>query len=94
ELCIAGDSLAIGYINRPELMADKWQNNPFGKGKLYHSGDLARYTSDGQIEFLGRIDKQVKVNGYRIELDEIENAILAIRGISDCVVTVSHFDTH
>ncbi|MEZ1988403.1 non-ribosomal peptide synthetase, partial [Staphylococcus aureus] len=68
--------------------------NPFGKGKLYHSGDLARYTSDGQIEFLGRIDKQVKVNGYRIELDEIENAILAIRGISDCVVTVSHFDTH
>ncbi len=47
-------------------MADKWQNNPFGKGKLYHSGDLARYTSDGQIEFLGRIDKQVKVNGYRI----------------------------
>ncbi|HGO1471420.1 TPA: amino acid adenylation domain-containing protein [Staphylococcus aureus] len=94
ELCIADDSLAIGYINRPELMADKWQNNPFGKGKLYHSGDLARYTSDGQIEFLGRIDKQVKVNGYRIELDEIENAILAIRGISDCVVTVSHFDTH
>ncbi len=94
ELCIAGDSLAIGYINRPELMADKWQNNPFGKGKLYHSGDLARYTSDGQIEFLGRIDKQVKVNGYRIELDEIENVILAIRGISDCVVTVSHFDTH
>ncbi|WP_256075502.1 AMP-binding protein, partial [Staphylococcus aureus] len=92
-LCIAGDSLAIGYINRPELMADKWQTNPFGKGKLYHSGDLARYTSDGQIEFLGRIDKQVKVNGYRIALDEIENAILAIRGISDCVVTVSHFDT-
>lgn len=60
------------YINRPELTADKWQDNPFGKGKLYHSGDLARYTPDGQIEFLGRIDKQVKVNGYRIELDEIE----------------------
>ncbi len=61
---------------------------------MYHSGDLARYTSDGQIEFLGRIDKQVKVNGYRIQLDEIENAILAIRGISDCVVTVKSFYMH
>lgn len=94
ELCIAGDSLALGYINRPELTDDKWQDNPFGKGKLYHSGDLARYTPDGQIEFLGRIDKQVKVNGYRIELDEIENAMLAIYGVSDCVVTVKHFGTH
>ncbi|UMT79457.1 thioester reductase domain-containing protein [Staphylococcus roterodami] len=94
ELCVAGDSLALGYINRPELTADKWQDNPFGKGKLYHSGDLARYTPDGQIEFLGRIDKQVKVNGYRIELDEIENTMLAIHGVSDCVVTVKHFDTH
>ena len=60
ELCIAGESLTAGYLNRPELTAESFIDNPFGEGKLYRSGDLARYTHDGQIEFMGRIDNQVK----------------------------------
>ncbi|MHC5675023.1 amino acid adenylation domain-containing protein [Nostoc sp.] len=79
ELHIGGIGLARGYLNRPELTIDKFIFNPFSSGRgarLYKTGDLARYLSDGNIEFLGRIDHQVKIRGFRIELGEIE-AILA-----------------
>ena len=76
ELCIAGESLTSGYLNRPELSAEKFINNPFGPGQLYRSGDLARLMPDGQIEFLGRIDKQVKVHGYRIELVKLKISLI------------------
>ncbi|MRD16274.1 AMP-binding protein, partial [Bacillus thuringiensis] len=66
ELCIAGDGLARGYLNQPELTDKKFIKNPFGEGKLYRTGDLARWQPDGNIEYLGRIDEQVKVRGYRI----------------------------
>ena len=94
ELCIAGDSLAAGYLNQPELNAQAFIDNPFGTGKLYRSGDLARFTPDGNIEFLGRIDKQVKVNGYRIELEEIENVINALDGVDDSVVIIRQQGGH
>lgn len=86
ELCIAGSSVAAGYLNMPELTNDKFVDNLFGEGMLYRSGDLARWLYDGNIEYLGRIDKQVKIRGFRIELDEVENAIRGIDNIVDTTV--------
>lgn len=90
ELYAGGDGLARGYWNRPRLTAEKFVANPFGPpgSLLYKTGDLARYLSDGTIEFLGRIDQQVKLRGYRIELGEIENALSRHPGVRSCVVTL------
>ena len=88
ELCIAGDGVGAGYLNRPELTAEKFIDNPFGKGKLYKTGDLAYWREDGNIVYVGRNDFQVKIRGLRIELGEIENAICGIDGISQAVVVV------
>ncbi|KAF3886562.1 MULTISPECIES: non-ribosomal peptide synthetase [Nostocales] len=78
ELYIGGAGLAQGYLNRPELTAEKFISNPFNQQdeeRLYKTGDLARYLPDGNIEFLGRIDNQVKLRGFRIELGEIETVL-------------------
>ena len=88
ELCIAGDCVGVGYLNRPELTAKKFIDNPFGKGKLYKTGDLAYWREDGNIAYVGRNDFQVKIRGLRIELGEIENAISSIDGINLSVVVV------
>lgn len=75
ELYISGEGLAAGYLNRPDLTAEKFIPNPFSHKEgicLYKTGDLARYLPDGNIEFLGRIDQQVKIRGFRIELSEVE----------------------
>ncbi|NES19589.1 MAG: amino acid adenylation domain-containing protein, partial [Symploca sp. SIO3E6] len=72
ELHIGGAGLARGYLKRPKLTAEKFIPNPFGPGKIYNTGDLARYRPDGNIEFIGRVDHQVKLRGFRIELGEIE----------------------
>ena len=88
ELCIAGDGVGAGYLNRPELTAEKFIDNPFGEGKLYKTGDLAYWREDGNIVYVGRNDFQVKIRGLRIELGEIENAICGIDGISQAVVVV------
>jgi acyl carrier protein len=76
ELFAGGDGLARGYLNDPRLTAEKFIPNPFRPDSLlYRTGDFARYRSDGNIEFLGRIDNQVKIRGYRIELGEIESVL-------------------
>ncbi len=87
ELCIAGVGLAKGYLNRPDLTSEKFIENPFSEGKkLYRTGDLVKWREDGNIEYLGRLDFQVKIRGLRIELGEIENAILLHPGIKECIV--------
>lgn len=88
ELHIGGTGLARGYINRPDATAEKFIPNPFSTSgeRLYKTGDRARYLSDGQIEFLGRIDNQVKIRGNRIELREIEIALGAHDAVTDNVV--------
>jgi amino acid adenylation domain-containing protein len=96
ELYIAGDNLAAGYHNRKELTAERFITNPFSDGSnpiMYRTGDFARYLPDGEIDFIGRIDNQVKVRGNRIELSEIEVNISSYAGISEANVIVSKEET-
>ncbi|HKR55554.1 MAG TPA: FkbM family methyltransferase, partial [Gemmatimonadales bacterium] len=88
ELCIGGSGVGRGYLNRPELTAEKFTPDPFDPdgGRLYRTGDVARYLEDGTIEFCGRIDDQVKLHGYRIELGEIEGVLREHRGVREAVV--------
>ncbi|MGE5632635.1 MAG: amino acid adenylation domain-containing protein [Caulobacteraceae bacterium] len=89
ELCIAGVGLARGYINNPELTAEKFTANPFKQNtRMYKTGDLAKWLPDGNIEYLGRIDHQIKLRGFRIELGEIENQLLGHKNIRETVVAV------
>jgi amino acid adenylation domain-containing protein len=92
ELFIGGVGVARGYLNRSELTAEKFIDNPFGAGRLYRSGDLVRYLADKNLEFVGRADNQVKIRGFRIELEEVEQAIRTHEAVSDAVVAV-HEDT-
>ncbi|MEW9702928.1 amino acid adenylation domain-containing protein, partial [Paenibacillus sp. SI8] len=87
ELCIAGVGVAKGYLNRPELTAEKFTDDPFADGqRMYRTGDLARWLPDGNIEYLGRIDHQVKIRGYRIELGEVESQLLNVEAVLEAVV--------
>jgi acyl carrier protein len=89
ELYIGGDGLSRGYLNRPELTAERFVPNPFSAAagaRLYYTGDLVRYRADGQLEFLGRRDHQVKIRGFRIELGEIEAALNRYEGVEDSLV--------
>ncbi|WP_274506055.1 amino acid adenylation domain-containing protein [Streptomyces murinus] len=87
ELYVAGAGLARGYLNRPELTAERFPTAPSGE-RLYRTGDLARLRADGELEYLGRIDDQVKLRGFRIELGEIEAALTAHPGIGAAVARV------
>ena len=90
EICISGNGLARGYLNRSDLTSDKFISHPFKKGeKMYRTGDIGKWLPDGNILFIGRQDDQVKIRGYRIELGEIENVLLRYNGIEEVVVQVS-----
>ena len=89
ELYIGGAGVARGYLNQPKLTAERFIQNPFSaspEDRLYRTGDLARYRSDGNIEFLGRIDHQVKVRGFRIEPGEIELVLKLHPAVREAVV--------
>jgi len=87
ELCIAGVGLARGYLNREQLTRERFVEDPFDReSRVYRTGDLARWLEDGSVEYLGRIDHQVKVRGFRIEPGEIEEALRSHPTVSDAVV--------
>ncbi len=87
ELYIGGAGVTRGYLYRPDLTAEKFVPNPFGRGgRLYRTGDMVRYRADGKIEFLGRMDRQVKWHGFRIELDEIEHVLGRYPNVHQSVV--------
>ena len=88
DLYISGAGLARGYLNQPEATAEKFIPNPFGLGRLYKTGDLARWLTDGNLEFSGRIDDQVKLRGFRIELGEIEAVLNQHSGVEQALVAV------
>ncbi len=88
EVHFGGIALAVGYLNREQLTAERFVPNPFGAEgtRLYKSGDLARHLENGDVEFLGRLDNQVKIRGYRIELEEIEAVLLSHPGVKEAAV--------
>ena len=89
ELYLAGEGLARGYFGRPDLTAERFVRNPFSiqkNARMYKTGDLCRWLPDGNIEYLGRIDHQVKLRGFRIELGEIESALTKHSGVRQCLV--------
>ena len=91
ELCVGGSGVALGYLNRPELTAEKFIPDPFSGvpgARLYRTGDRARLLADGVVEFLGRNDRQVKINGKRVELDELE-AVVHRSGLVGSVATLA-----
>jgi amino acid adenylation domain-containing protein len=89
ELYIGGVGVARGYLNRPSLTAERFLSDPFGEpgGRLYKTGDLVRWLPSGELDFLGRFDQQIKVHGYRIEVSEVETALLAHPQVRQAVVT-------
>lgn len=86
QLCLAGAGLARGYLNDPELTRQRFVPNPHGPGRLYASGDRVRLRHDGQLQYLGRMDRQLKLRGMRIEPAEIEQALAAHPGVAEAVV--------
>ncbi|MER6984552.1 non-ribosomal peptide synthetase, partial [Streptomyces carpinensis] len=90
EICLGGPGLARGYAGRPDLTADRFVRHPSapGSGRLYRTGDLGRMTDDGEIEYLGRADAEVKIRGYRVSLDEIDNVLLEDPGVAQAATTL------
>ncbi|MGW8327946.1 amino acid adenylation domain-containing protein [Streptomyces sp. NPDC055897] len=93
---VAGDQVSLGYLGRPGLTAGRFVANPFTNdgARMYHTGDLARRTLDGELEFTGRADDQVQLKGFRIELGEVESAIRDLAGVVDVAVTVADSGDH
>ncbi|MEU7596511.1 amino acid adenylation domain-containing protein [Streptomyces sp. NPDC039022] len=91
ELLVGGDGIAIGYLNDPELTAERFLDDPFGPrpgGRLYRTGDRARWRPDGTLEYRGRRDRQVKLRGFRVELDEVEARLRAHEAVAEAVVEI------
>ena len=96
ELYIAGETLALGYLNRPELTAQRFVPDTFDPagGRMYRTGDLVRWSEAGELEFLGRLDQQVKLHGFRIELGEIESAVLRMPDVRKAVAMIRQDKHH
>ncbi len=97
ELCLGGDGLARGYLNRPRLTAERFIPDPFGEasgGRLYCTGDRVRHRADGNLEFAGRLDRQVKVRGFRVEMGEVEAALAQHPAVRETVVVASNDRGH
>ncbi|GLK57365.1 amino acid adenylation domain-containing protein [Methylopila capsulata] len=94
ELYLGGEGVARGYLGRPGVTADRFMPDPFSAegGRLYRSGDMTRWREDGSVEFVGRVDHQVKLRGFRIELGEIEAALLAQDGVGESLVILREDD--
>ncbi|MGW2295597.1 amino acid adenylation domain-containing protein [Streptomyces violaceorubidus] len=92
EICVGGAGVALGYLGQPELTARRFRTDPLGTGRLYLSGDLGRLRPDGSLEHLGRLDSQVKVRGFRIELDEIRSVLLEDPRVRAAAVVVGRHD--
>ncbi|MFJ9321968.1 non-ribosomal peptide synthetase [Streptomyces globisporus] len=93
---VAGDQVSLGYLGRPGLTAGRFVANPFAAdgSRMYHTGDLARRTLDGELEFAGRADDQVQLKGFRVELGEVESAVREVAGVVDVAVTVADSGDH
>ncbi|MET8229847.1 non-ribosomal peptide synthetase [Micromonospora sp. NPDC005298] len=92
EICVGGVGVAAGYLDQPELTDERFVPDPYAEGRMYRSGDLGRLRPDGALEHLGRIDSQVKVRGFRIELDEIRSVLLEDARVRAAAVVVSRDD--
>jgi len=93
EICIGGDSLARGYLNQPELTAEKFVRHPKTQERLYRTGDLGRFLADGNLEYRGRLDHQVQIRGFRVELGEIEQTLLTHPKVQEAAVIAFGEDT-
>ena len=93
EIYISGIQVGVGYLGNPELTNQKFLPNKFGSGRMYRSGDIGRWTFDGKIQCLGRVDHQIKLRGLRIELGEIENKMEQIPGVSAAIVNKFNIDS-
>lgn len=88
EICICGEGVTNGYLNKLKITDEKFIKNPYGEGMMYRTSDLGRWLPDGNIEYMGRMDEQVKIRGLRIELGEIESTLRRIENVKDCAVII------